>query len=60
MCNEWYAHKRKKLLKEYASGKAETFDIMVANIPKFNLMDFISVMVFVDTRIHNILFSAKK
>lgn len=60
MCTEWYAHKKKKLLKEYTSGKAETFDIMVANIPKLNLMDFISVMLFVDTRIHNMLFTAKK
>lgn len=60
MCDEWYAHKKRRLLKEYASGKAETFEIMVSNVPKLNLMDFISVMLFVDTRIHNMLFTAKK
>lgn len=60
MCDEWYAHKKRKLLKELNSGRAETFDIMVGNIPKFNLMDFISLMLFIDTRIHNNLFNVKK
>jgi hypothetical protein len=41
MCDEWYVHKRKKLLKEIASNRPETYDICLNAVPKFNLMDFI-------------------
>lgn len=60
MCDEWYTHKKKRLLKELASGKAESWEILVRNAPKFNLMDFISVMLFSDSRINAILNGGRK
>jgi len=60
MCDEWYSHKKRKLLKEFGIGKAETWDILVGNVPKFNLMDFISVALFADTRIGILLSNARK
>ncbi|EAS05817.2 PHD-finger protein (macronuclear) [Tetrahymena thermophila SB210] len=60
MCEDWYNHKKKKLLKEFQSGKAETTNILIANMPKFNLMDFISVIMITDQRIQNLLFNQKK
>lgn len=60
MCDEWYSHKKRKLLKEFSIGKAETCDILVGNVPKFNLMDFISVALFADTRIGILLSNARK
>lgn len=60
MCDEWYTHKKKKLLKEFNTGTVETQDIVVQNVPKFNLMDFISIILFIDDRIHNILVISTK
>ncbi|KAL4472243.1 hypothetical protein ABPG72_013876 [Tetrahymena utriculariae] len=60
MCEEWYNHKKKKLLKEFQSGKAESTNILIGNMPKFNLMDFISVVLITDQRIQNLLFTQKK
>jgi len=60
MCDEWYSHKKRRLLKEFGSGKTETCDILVGNVPKFNLMDFISVALFADTRIGILISNTKK
>lgn len=59
MCEEWCHHKKKKLLKELNSNKVEISDILIHNVPKFNLMDFISLMLFTDTRIKALLHSVK-
>ena len=51
MCDNWYNHKKKKLLKELDTDKVEFHEILIKNLPKFNLMDFISVMIIIDNRI---------
>lgn len=60
MCDEWYNHKKRKLLKELNNGKVESHEILISNLPKFNLMDYISAILFIDNRVSNILLSAKK
>lgn len=59
MCNDWCA-KKKRLNKEMQSNKPDTFDIIPHNIPKFNLMDFVSILLFLDFRVHNLLNSQRK
>ena len=55
MCDEWYSHKRKRILKEIFSSKCENYDIALGAVPKFNLMDIIVIMMVVDVRIENYL-----
>lgn len=51
MCEEWYNYKKKRFLKEFNSGKVEGYEIKMGNLPKFNVMDFISFVLFLDQRI---------